>query len=82
MAFVVWLVLGLAAGFIGGRLVNRTGKSILPDVVVGTAGALIGGWLYHTFGPPNVNGFSLYSYFAAFFCTLLFLLTYNAIRRF
>jgi uncharacterized membrane protein YeaQ/YmgE (transglycosylase-associated protein family) len=82
MSFLVWLVLGLAAGFIGGRLVSKDGRSILPDILVGLAGALIGGWLYYAFGRPSVNGFNLYSHFAAFSGSLLFLLTYYAIRRF
>ena len=82
MSFLVWLVLGLAAGFIGGRLASKNGRSILPDILVGVAGDLAGGWLYYAFGPPSVNGFNLYSHFAAFFGSLLFLLTYYAIRRF
>lgn len=33
-------------------------------------------------GPPGVNGLNLYSHFAAVIGSLLFLLTYYAIRRF
>jgi uncharacterized membrane protein YeaQ/YmgE (transglycosylase-associated protein family) len=81
MSFVAWVVLGLAAGFIGGRLA-KIGKSILPDVLLGVAGALTGGWFFYAFGPPGVNGLNLYSHFAAVIGSLLFLLTYYAIRRF
>jgi uncharacterized membrane protein YeaQ/YmgE (transglycosylase-associated protein family) len=81
MAFVVWLVLGLAAGLIGSRLANRRGKSTLPDILLGVAGALTGGWLYYAFGPPGVNGFHLLSHFAAVIGSLIFLLTCNAVRR-
>jgi uncharacterized membrane protein YeaQ/YmgE (transglycosylase-associated protein family) len=64
MSFVVWVVLGLTAGFIGGRLANRSGKSIMPDVLLGLLGAVTGGWLFYAFGPPGVNGFHLYSHYA------------------
>lgn len=81
MAFVVWIVLGLAAGLIGSRIANSRGKSPLPDILLGVAGALTGGWLYYAFGPPGVNGFHLISHFAAFVGSLVFLCTYYAVRR-
>jgi len=52
MSFVVWVVLGLTAGFIGSKLVNRSGQGILPDVLLGVVGAVAGGWLFYAFGPP------------------------------
>jgi len=81
MSFVVWVVLGLTAGFIGGRLANRSGKSIMPDVLLGLLGAVTGGWLFYAFGPPGVNGFHLYSLYAAVSCSLVVLLTYYALRQ-
>ena len=81
MSFVAWVVLGLSAGFIGGRLANRSGKSIMPDVLLGLLGAVTGGWLLYAFGPPGVNGFHLLSHFAAVFGSLVFLLTYYALRQ-
>jgi uncharacterized membrane protein YeaQ/YmgE (transglycosylase-associated protein family) len=79
MSFVVWVV--LSAGFIGGRLANRSGKSIMPDVLLGLLGAVAGGWLFYAFGPPGVNGFHLQSHFAAVFGSLVFLLAYYGLRR-
>jgi uncharacterized membrane protein YeaQ/YmgE (transglycosylase-associated protein family) len=81
MSFVAWVVLGLSAGFIGGRLANRSGKSIIPDVLLGLLGAVTGGWLFYAFGPPGVNGFHLLSHFAAVFGSLVFLLAYYALRQ-
>jgi uncharacterized membrane protein YeaQ/YmgE (transglycosylase-associated protein family) len=81
MCFVAWVVLGLAAGFIGSQLANRTGEGTLPDVLLGVVGAVAGGWLYYAFGPASVNGFHLYSHFAAVIGSLVFLLTYYALRR-
>jgi len=81
MSFVVWVVLGLTAGFIGSKLVNRSGQGILPDVLLGVVGAVAGGWLYYAFGPPGVNGLNLFSDFAAVIGSLVFLLTYYGSRR-
>ena len=81
MSFVAWIVLGLAAGFIGGGLAKRSGKNIMPDVLLGVVGGVTGGWLFYAFGPPGVNGFHLQSHFAAVFGSLVFLLTYYGLRR-
>ena len=81
MSFVAWVVLGLAAGFIGGRLADRSAKSTMPDVLLGVVGAVTGGWLFYAFGPPGVNGFHLQSHFAAVFGSLVFLLMYYGVRR-
>ena len=80
MSFVVWIVLGLTAGFIGGQLVRRSGRAILPDLLLGVLGAIAGGWLYYTFGPASVTGFNLTSLFAAVIGSLVSLLIYWAFR--
>ncbi len=80
MPFVAWVVLGLAAGFIAGRLTSRSAKGIMPDVLLGVVGGVTGGWLYYAFGPPGVNGFHLLSHFAAVFGSLVFLLAYYGLR--
>src|ERR1019366_4896404 len=80
MSFVAWVVLGLAAGYIGGHLVNRRGKGILPDILLGVVGATAGGWLFYSFGPAGVNGLNLYSHFAAVIGSLVFLLIYYALK--
>src|ERR1700689_5073826 len=81
MSLVVWVVLGLTAGFIGSKLGNRSGQGILPDVPLGVVGAVAGGWLFYAFGPPGVNGLNLFSDFAAVIGSLVFLLTYYGLRR-
>jgi uncharacterized membrane protein YeaQ/YmgE (transglycosylase-associated protein family) len=82
MSFVAWIVLGLTAGFIGGRLVSRRGESILADILLGTGGGVAGGWLFYTFGPPGVNGLNLESLYAAVIGSLVVLLTFYAIKRY
>ena len=81
MSYLVWIVLGLTAGFIGSRLVNRKGDSVLPDTLLGLAGAIAGGWLCLTFGPAGVNGLNVLSDLAAVIGSLVFLLTYYAVSQ-
>ena len=80
MSFVAWVVLGLAAGVIGSQIIDRKGKSILPDILLGVVGATAGGWLFYSFGPAGVNGLNLYSHFAAVIGSLVFLLIYYAFK--
>ena len=75
------MVLGLAAGFIGNRLVDRNEGGILPDIVLGVIGGMAGGWLFYKFGPAGVNGLNLASLFAAVIGSLTVLLAYYALKR-
>lgn len=38
---MAWVLLGLVAGFIGSKIVNKTGKEILLDIVLGMPGAVV-----------------------------------------
>jgi uncharacterized membrane protein YeaQ/YmgE (transglycosylase-associated protein family) len=82
MSVVAWIVLGVAAGLIGRRLSDERGDGVLPDVLLGVAGAVAGGWLYYTLGPTAVLGFHLISHLAAVTGSLAVLLAYYAIKRF
>jgi uncharacterized membrane protein YeaQ/YmgE (transglycosylase-associated protein family) len=50
MPFLAWIVLGLLAGFIGSKIVNKQGEGMILDILLGIVGALVGGWLFSTFG--------------------------------
>jgi uncharacterized membrane protein YeaQ/YmgE (transglycosylase-associated protein family) len=80
MSFLAWIVLGLLAGFIGSKIVNRRGEGIVLDVLLGVVGACIGGWLFHAFGAAGVNGLNLYSLFVAVLGSVVLLIVYHALR--
>jgi uncharacterized membrane protein YeaQ/YmgE (transglycosylase-associated protein family) len=42
---IVYLVVGLIAGFLASRVVFGKGRGWLMDIVIGIVGAIIGGWL-------------------------------------
>jgi uncharacterized membrane protein YeaQ/YmgE (transglycosylase-associated protein family) len=75
------MVLGLIAGFIGSKIVNRRGEGILLDILLGVFGALVGGWLFHIFGARGVSGLNIYSLFVAIIGSVVLLVLYHALRR-
>ena len=80
MSFVAWIVLGLVAGFIGSKIVNKRGEGVLLDIVLGIVGAVVGGWLMNTFGSSGVTGLNLYSLLVAVVGAVVVLVVYHAIR--
>jgi uncharacterized membrane protein YeaQ/YmgE (transglycosylase-associated protein family) len=52
-----WLVIGLLAGAIAGRLVRGRGYGCLVDIIVGIIGAFVGGLIISPFVPSTVYGF-------------------------
>jgi uncharacterized membrane protein YeaQ/YmgE (transglycosylase-associated protein family) len=74
-------VLGLIAGFIASKLVNKSGEGLLMDIVLGIVGAVLGGWLFNTFGMPGVSGLNLYSFAVAVVGAVVFLIVYHALTR-
>ena len=81
MSLVAWIVLGLIAGFIASKLVNKSGEGMLLDILLGIVGAVVGGWLFHTFGMPGVSGLNLYSLVVAVIGAAVFLIVYHALTR-
>ena len=81
MSFLAWIVLGLVAGFIGSKLVNKTGEVLILDIVLGVVGAIVGGWLFTRFGAAGVTGLTLYSILVAVVGSVVVLVVYHAIRR-
>lgn len=48
--FLVFILIGLIAGWLAGVLVKGGGFGILGDIAVGVLGAVIGGYLFGTVG--------------------------------
>ena len=75
------IVLGLIAGFIGSKIVNKSGEGVILDIILGIVGAVLGGWLFSPFGAAGVTGLNLYSLLVAVVGSVLFLVVYHPIRR-
>ena len=81
MSFLAWIVLGLLAGFIGSKIVNKQGEGLMLDILLGIVGAIVGGWLFNTFGASGVTGLNLYSLLVAVVGAVVLLVVYHAVRR-
>ena len=81
MSFLAWIVLGLLAGFIGSKIVNKSGSGILLDIILGVVGAVVGGWLFTLLGASGVSGLNIYSIAVAVVGAIVVLLVFHAIRR-
>src|SRR2546426_5609324 len=80
MSILAWIVLGLIAGFIGSKLVNKTGEGVILDIVLGIVGAIVGGYLFSIFGAHGVTGVNLYSLFVAVIGAVVVLVVFYAVR--
>jgi len=81
MSIIAWIVLGLIAGFIGSKIVNKSGEGLIVDIILGVVGAVVGGWLFTFFGATGITGFNLYSIFVAVIGSIVVLVVYHLIRR-
>ena len=55
---IAWIIIGVIAGWITGKLMKGSGFGFLMDMVVGLIGALIGGWISSAlgFGTASTHG--------------------------
>jgi uncharacterized membrane protein YeaQ/YmgE (transglycosylase-associated protein family) len=81
MSFVAWIILGLVAGFVGSKIVNKTGEGLFLDIILGIVGAIVGGWLFSMFGASGVTGLNLYSLAVAVVGAIVVLVVYHAAQR-
>ncbi len=49
MHLLLFILIGLIAGTLAGRVVSGHGYGVLGDIVVGVVGAFLGGWIFATF---------------------------------
>ena len=81
MSILAWIILGLIAGFIGSKLVNKTGEGLVLDIILGVVGAVVGGFIFSFFGAGGVTGLNLYSLVVAVIGAVVVLVAYRAVVR-
>jgi uncharacterized membrane protein YeaQ/YmgE (transglycosylase-associated protein family) len=81
MGIVAWLVMGLIAGFIASKLVNKQGEGMLMDIVLGIVGAFVGGFVSNALGFSGITGFNIYSVLISVLGAVLVLVVYHALAR-
>jgi uncharacterized membrane protein YeaQ/YmgE (transglycosylase-associated protein family) len=79
--FIQWIVLGLVAGFIASKIVNKRGEGLVMDILLGVIGAVIGGWLFRALGTAGATGFNLWSLLVAVVGAVVVLFIGRALRH-
>ena len=66
MNIIVWIIFGALAGWIASIIMKKNKKmGAIANIVVGIAGAFIGGYIMDFFGAEGVTGFNFYSLLVA-----------------
>lgn len=55
MGFIWSIIIGIAAGFIAGKIMKGSGFGLILNLIVGIVGGLLGGWIFTLLG-LDVNG--------------------------
>ena len=57
-----WIVLGLVAGFVVGKISNKSGEGLVFDIGLGIVGAMAAGLIFSSFGTPGMGESDLYAW--------------------
>ena len=50
MGILAWIIVGLIAGWLAGKVMKGGGYGVLVDIVLGILGGILGGWLFGLLG--------------------------------
>jgi uncharacterized membrane protein YeaQ/YmgE (transglycosylase-associated protein family) len=83
MSLLLFLLLGLVAGWLASVVMRGGGYGLIGDLIVGVLGAFIGGWLFSNLTGADITGFNLPSILIAFVgaCILIAVLRLVSGRR-
>ncbi len=65
MNLLLWIILGLLAGWLASIVMKTSRQNVLMDIILGILGALIGGFIMNILGLSGITGFNIYSIIVA-----------------
>jgi uncharacterized membrane protein YeaQ/YmgE (transglycosylase-associated protein family) len=78
---LIWfLLIGLIAGWLAGKVMRGGGFGVVGDMIVGVIGALIGGWLFGELGVSTGGGL-IGAIITAFVGAVILIFLLRIIRR-
>ena len=81
MTNLIWfLLVGLIAGWLAGRVMRGGGYGVIGDMIVGIIGALLGGWLFSKLG-ISLGGGLIGAIITAFVGAVIFVALLRLLRR-
>ncbi len=67
MGIMAWIIVGIIAGWMAKRVIPGEGPAgLLGDLVIGVVGAIVGGWVFNSFGHPGATGVNIGSIIVSF----------------
>jgi uncharacterized membrane protein YeaQ/YmgE (transglycosylase-associated protein family) len=83
MGLLTWLVVGLIAGWLAGKVMKGRGFGLIGDIVVGVIGALLGGWLAGALFniQDAISGFNFQTLLVAFIGSALLIWLLRLIKK-
>ena len=79
MGIISWIILGLIAGWIASKLVNKTGSGMMIDIALGVVGAIVGGIIAGFFGMSGVTGVNIWSIIVSVIGAVIVLWVYHKV---
>ena len=55
MGIVLFLIIGIVAGWLAGKITKGSGFGLMGDMIVGVIGAFVGGFIFSIFGIVSVS---------------------------
>lgn len=81
MHFVAWIIVGLIAGWLAKRIMpGPEPGGLWATLLIGVAGAVVGGWLFRAFGGSGATGVNIYSIIVATVGAVVFLWLWKLLR--
>jgi uncharacterized membrane protein YeaQ/YmgE (transglycosylase-associated protein family) len=81
MGILLWIIFGALTGWIASLIMGTDAQQgSLLNIVVGIIGAMIGGFVFQTFGATGVTGFNLYSLMVAIIGAIVLLAIVRLVR--
>lgn len=82
MGILSWIIFGLLAGAVAKLLTPGDDKGgCLLTIILGIAGAAVGGWIGTQLGYGSISGFNLGSFGLAVLGSVILLLIFRLIRK-
>ena len=80
--FILWIVLGAAAGWIASMIMGRDAQmGALANIIIGILGAVVGGFLFNLVGLAGDTGFNFWTLVVAVVGSVVLLFLIGLVRR-